>query len=182
MKSRLLARRYAKAFIDRAEEASCESLLLERKTFQKIFTENEKLVELLSSRFVKTDEKKAIIDDLIKDTDNRELWQGLFNTILQKNRERIIIAVLLEIEKFLLERLNTVKMVVRVAREQRAETIDKIKKHYEKKLEKKIIIETEIHPDIIGGFVVLIGNTRVDGSVKHALDMFKKTKTAQAIE
>ncbi len=176
MKTRLLARRYAKAVIGNTKKDNYQNLLQECKELRYIFLSNEALIQKLRSKFVKQRKKKEILDLIVEQTESGSMWNGFFSTILQKKREVLIVPILDEVEQMLYNSLNTVKMRLFFAREQKSETVEMIKKHYEQELGKKIIIESSYDESIIGGFVAIVGNTHIDGSVKHNLDIFKKSQ------
>ncbi len=46
---------------------------------------------------------------------------------------------------------------------------------------KKIVLETEVDPNIIGGFVARIGDKLIDGSTRSKLEVLKRRLTQEAI-
>lgn len=176
MKSRILAHRYAKAVIGNAAEGNYQSLLHECEQIRELFLKSDTLSRKLKSKFIKQQKKQEVFDLIVENTEHHQLWQGFFKTVLQKQRETLVVRILDEIERILYIKLDMIKMHLLFAREQKPATVDKIKKYYEKELGKKIVIEQKYDESIIGGFVAIIGNTRIDGSVKHTLELFKKSQ------
>ncbi len=173
MNLRILAGRYAKAFMENADSKHYSKLLEEQKKIKKLFAENSELLKYLSSDITKNEAKEEVFNQIAKNTDNPNLWNGLFTIITQKKRERYILYILFEIEKILFIKLDKLNMTLYLARDHKQKTIDIITKHFEKELSKKIIVDIVIQPELIGGFIAVVGGTLIDGSIKNKLENFK---------
>jgi F-type H+-transporting ATPase subunit delta len=52
---------------------------------------------------------------------------------------------------------------------------ERLRHHLEAIVGKKISINTQIDPDILGGFIARIDDSLIDGSIRNKLDMLKKS-------
>jgi len=55
-----------------------------------------------------------------------------------------------------------------------SEMVSSIKKSLEEKLEKDVVLDSKVDPSIIGGMILRIGNTVIDGSVRGKLARMRK--------
>jgi F-type H+-transporting ATPase subunit delta len=53
-------------------------------------------------------------------------------------------------------------------------TIDNIMTRVKPALPGQITIKEEVKPELIGGFIVRFGNTRIDASISHQFDLLKQ--------
>jgi F-type H+-transporting ATPase subunit delta len=94
--------------------------------------------------------------------------------LIEKDRINEIDGKLREMENIYLESNNTVKAkvktVIALNDDERNTLIEKL----EKKFNKKVLIEEEIDPSIIGGVYVEVNNEVIDGSIRSKLSEMKK--------
>ncbi len=170
-----IASRYAKSFIELAEEKNkLERIKEDVESFHSAL-ESRDFVLLLKSPIIHNTKKKAVIKVLFEDKFD-ELTMAFLNILVHKNRE----AYLPEIAKeFLLQykifkHITTAKIVtasnisddIVAAIQQKLESIPSTDEHVE--------IVTEVDPDLIGGFVLEFSDWLYDTSVVHKLELLKK--------
>lgn len=173
MKEKIIANRYGEAFLGYAKEAGLDlnKAALQMEELKSALAQNPGLSEFLESAGILYREKCSLIEEVFKDF-SPEARQFL-KLLLEKNRVKNI----LEICDYI--RLNythgeTVEALLRSARPLNRESESRLKEQLENKLKKKLILRSELAPDLLGGVQVVIGNKVIDGSLRKRLDDLKE--------
>jgi F-type H+-transporting ATPase subunit delta len=170
-----LAGRYAKSLVDLAIEKNLlDAVYADMLFLQKICKSNRDFVNLLKSPIIATDKKEKIFNAIAND--NLGDITASFNRLLiKKGREiylpEIVTAFIQQYKSY--KRINIVKLITAYppSDELKDSIIQKIKSALQME---HIELNTEVNPDIIGGFVLEIGDKLVDASVAFELHNIKK--------
>lgn len=170
-----IASRYAKSLLDLAvEQGSLETVVEDVKTFGSA-VEQRDLYLLLKSPIVKGSKKKEILHAIF-DGKLDKLTIAFFDVILRKGREMYLPEVAAEfMDQYRdLKKISTVKLTT--AQPISAEALEAIKAKLlgSDITMESVQIETDVDADLIGGFVVQIGDKLVDASVAHQLSEMRK--------
>ncbi len=170
-----LASRYAKSLIDLAiEKGQLEKVFADMQWLQAVCKSNRDFVNLLRSPIIKADTKKKIIDAV---TTGRvsELTAAFNNLLANKGRESYLpeiinafIAAYKEYKDIQIVKLTTATPVsdnIKIA------IVEQVKKSAGFQ---NIELEEEVDADIIGGFVLQIGDKLVDASIAYDLKAVAK--------
>lgn len=170
-----IATRYAKSLLDLAVEKD----KLERvKADVDIFKEAVKVRDfylLLKSPIVKADKKMVILHTLFDDKFDRITFEFL-NILVRKGRE----AYLPEIAKEFIDQYRKVKKIsvvkVTTAKPLTQQALEAIRQKLlaSSATNDHVEINTEVDPDLIGGFVIEFDDKLYDASVKHKVDQLRK--------
>jgi len=175
MSARRIASRYAKSLIDFGnEQGQLEALATDMKWFQEA-VKNKDLLNLLKSPIVSQGKKRDIFEAVFSKNLSKTT-NTFFNIILNKGREAIIpeIASEFNIQYKSMNHVSSVKLTT--ASPLSAEAVKAI----EDKLlasdvtDQKVELETAVNPDLIGGYVIEIGDRLYDDSIAHKLNKLKK--------
>lgn len=170
-----IATRYAKSLIDLSVE---QNVLTDVKSDMETFIkmcENRDLYLLLKSPIVNATKKESIFKALFADKFNK-MTLAFFNIVLKKGRE----FYLPEISKEFINQykqligLTTVKLTTATPMDANALSIIKQKLIASSETAKDVEIETSVDPEIIGGFVLKIGDKLFDNSISHKINQIKK--------
>ncbi|ADK13330.1 MULTISPECIES: F0F1 ATP synthase subunit delta [Clostridium] len=169
-----LDRRYALALYKIGEEkGKVKEYLEELRQVVAAIKGNSKFLEIMEHPEVSTSEKKKMFTEIFKDKVNEDILSFLL-VLIEKDRINEIDGKLREMENIYLESNNTVKAkvktVIALNDDERNTLIEKL----EKKFNKKVLIEEEIDPSIIGGVYVEVNNEVIDGSIRSKLSEMKK--------
>jgi F-type H+-transporting ATPase subunit delta len=168
-----VASRYAKSLLDLAKEKGVlEQVEKDMEFFYKICLENPSLVRILKNPIISHDKKRSILEKLLKGKVN-EMTLSMFQIISRKNRE----AYLFYIAKDFLRQYRDYKGIEEaevtttfpLTDAQRTSFINLVAGATGKKVE----LKEKINQDIIGGFVLKIGDRQVDESVKSKLQKLR---------
>ncbi len=168
-----VARRYASAFIqtalqlDMLEQAKEDMLFIEATT-----SGSRELQLFLKSPIVKTVDKKEALKSIFESHINKESF-SLISLLISKGREDY----LNEISRDFIDLYNSHKGIVEVgvttvsvlAEDQKTSILNNL----EQKTGKSVKLNLSVDERIRGGVIVKIGDTVIDGSVKHKISQLK---------
>ncbi|HKZ65591.1 MAG TPA: ATP synthase F1 subunit delta [Chitinophagaceae bacterium] len=170
-----LATRYAKSLLDLAvERGQLEQVFTDMQVMQRICKGNRDFINLLNSPVVKADIKKKVVEAITKDRIT-ELTTAFNSLLIKKGREsnlpEIITAFITQYKKH--KNIHTVKLItaVPVGDVVRQTIIDQVKKASGFD---KIELDERVDENIIGGFVLQLGDKLVDASIAYDLKTIAK--------
>lgn len=171
-----IASRYAKSLLDLAVESNSVDTVLANVEHFSESVKNRDLYLLVKSPIVKTSKKEEIFKILFGDKYDK-LTNAFLTIILKKGRE----AYLPEIAKEFLAQykkykgISSVKLTTATElSEQNLEAI-KAKLLSSEITDENLDLETVVDPEIIGGFVLNIGDKLYDASIQHKLEKLRKS-------
>ena len=176
MSQGVIARRYAKALINLAEESNdLENTGLHFSNLVKIFCDSTELCNVLSDTKISSKGKQEILKKVLIKINTSQLIDKFVRFILFKRR----ISLIQEIEKafnfFLQEKLGRIEAKVTAPYELPKEDVGELEKTISKYSGKKASVSINIDPTIIGGIVTRIGSVVIDGSLNTQLNQIRQT-------
>jgi F-type H+-transporting ATPase subunit delta len=170
-----LAGRYAKSLIDLAIEKNQLDVVYNDMLFlQSICRNSREFVTVLKSPVIKADKKDKILEAITKD--KISTITASFNKLLvHKSREfylpEIVNAFIQQYKDY--KNIHTVKLTtaVAVSEEVKNAIVNKIRSVTNMQ---NIELNTEVKEDIIGGFVLEVGDQLIDASILYDLNNVKK--------
>ena len=177
MKNKLVAQRYANAVIMNVNEDLYASLLDDVTILNQIFASSPESIKIIDSFLLSIPKRIELTKDITAKLKNTNIWKNLFEILIKKHRFSIILDILKEIEIFILHSRNQIKVVLKIAHSISNETLEKIKSKIVKILKKDIVLNIQITPEIIGGFVAEAESIHIDGSIKNNLIKFINIKS-----
>jgi len=170
-----IASRYARSFIDLAIEQ--EKLDIVHSDFELILhsiNNSRELQGFFKSPIINADTKQRVMDKIFGNKWN-ELTEKYVHLIIAKGREPFLRSI---IEEFL-RQYNEIKGITHVTISSATILSADVQQQLKKAIQdttgaKEIIIEQQIDPSLIGGFVISVGDKMYDASVSHKLQALKK--------
>lgn len=164
------ASRYAKSLLELADEKGVlEEVHNDMLEFSELCAENREFVLMLKNPVIKHDKKRAILEQIFKGKVN-DLTMAIFDIITRKNREAILPMIAREFHNQynLLKRVEVAKVTTAVplSPELRIQIGDLVKKISSKD---KVELTEVVDKDIIGGYVLKIGDRQIDDSLRSKL-------------
>jgi len=175
MSVQTVARRYATALADVVlEHGEAREVQEELAIWERLFQSNENLREVLRNPTVALDQKRAVLNQLIERTKPRPTTVNFLKVLLQNHRLTELAEINSKFAELLDERAGMIAATVTTAR-----TVpdDAQKNLHERLLSltgKKVRIDFETDPELIGGLVARIGSTVYDGSVRNQLQEIRE--------
>ncbi len=170
----LVSRRYAAAFFDIAvEENNVDTLYNEAVALVESLKAEEDFLAVINHPEVTFEQKLELFKNVFSGKIS-ETFFGLFNIVLEKNREEEILKILQLFIAKCEEYKGIVEALVVSATELNNDKIEKIKQQISKNLNKQVRISTQIDESIIGGIVIYVEGRVIDSSIKKYLEDQRK--------
>jgi F-type H+-transporting ATPase subunit delta len=183
MADRSLARRYARAFIEIAEETNqSEKLGVELNTVLSSFRSHEDmLLEALSNPVYTKSERSGVLEAVLPKLNISATMQNTLRLMLRNNRMALLPMVTEEFQTYADQRANRARVVVETAEPLTPQLEAEVRAALEGVTGKTVLIETRVKPELIGGVVARIGGKVYDASVQSRLSNLKKTLLSSEI-
>ncbi|RRJ89062.1 ATP synthase F1 subunit delta [Paenimyroides tangerinum] len=168
--------RYAKAILEVSNaKGNAAVVSQDMETIAKAISESKELKLFLSNPIIKGNIKLNALLEVFASAN--EDTKSLFQVLLQNKRFDILEAITVQFKK-LYDEMNGVQVAfVTTATEltpvMEAQVLAKIKELSTK----EITIVSQVNPDIIGGFIIRIGDTQYNGSIADKLSQLKREFT-----
>ena len=169
-----VASRYAKSLIDLAEEQnSLDAVKADMESFVNVVRQNSQLQAVLKNPIIGIDKKKSILNQLFG-ANSSKVVMAFFNIVVSKGRSEILYAIGKEFLNEFNRRQGIITAEVTSAAPLTEEQKSKIAALVIEATNKKIVLQTNIDPELIGGFVLKVGDKQIDTSIASSLNKLKK--------
>lgn len=173
MSESIVAYRYAKALIDLAnEQGVVKEVNQDMAFFETVCQENDNFVAVMANPIVRHDKKLSILKKIFENKVNNVTF-SIFKVLTKKNREKLIYPIAKEFQK--LFNLQTGVQIVEVS--SAVALTDTQRSQFSKivadAIHKEVHLEESIDESLIGGYVLRVGDTQIDTSVKKKLNELK---------
>ena len=174
MQGTRVASRYAKAFIELAiEQGLLEQACNDMKYILQVCKIEHELVVFLKSPVVKTDKKLAVLKELFSGKLNK-LTETYIQLITSKKRE----VYLVEIAQEFLEQYKTKKNILTAVVTSASGLDDTARKALINLVKgngtNEVVLQEKVDKDIIGGFIIRVGDRQVDASISRKLSLLQR--------
>lgn len=170
-----VAKRYAKALIDIGkEDKACERYGKELRTVLAQFKGTPELMKVLLNPMYKLDERQSIMGRVSTAVDASPVVAKLLSILVSTRNIRHIEAVAEAYSRYEDEIAGRIKAVVESTAPLSASLLEEIKKKVSSATGKEVVLTQRSNPDLIGGLVLRIDNTILDGSIKTQLELMKE--------
>lgn len=176
MSARLIAERYARALAAAVEDdAQLDSVLNALEDFSAVYTGHKDLSQVLENQTLPQTAREAVLREVLDLAERPEVVQRLLLTLLRRGRISEIGDVVSALGEIVDARLGRIRAEVKAAAELSPEQLQRIKSGLEKYSGKTVQMETRIDPEIMGGVIVRLGGTVIDGSLRARLNRIRAT-------
>lgn len=171
----MIARRYASALADvTLQRGEATEVQHELQQWEQLLQSNAALQEVFRNPTIALDQKRAVLNKLIERAKPRPTTTNFLKVLLQNQRLTELREINRKLADILDERAGMVAAIVTTARP----VPNDIQRSLEQRLiavtQKKVRLNFEQDPDLIGGLVTRIGSTVYDGSVRNQLQLLKE--------
>ncbi|MDA0729362.1 MAG: ATP synthase F1 subunit delta [Bacteroidetes bacterium] len=164
-----VASRYAKALLSLAEErGQLNEVAEDLATLDQVVAENRELELMLQSPLVKADKKQAVLDAVFG-SQISDLTKAYLRILIQKGREGLIKDLTHEGNNQLRVMRNIQVATVTTAVPLDASLREKILTQVSKVHQGEIELTEHVDADILGGYILQIGDRMIDASVKRQI-------------
>ena len=175
MSNNRVAGRYAKSLLDLAVEKNQLEVVYKDMLFlQQACNTSRDLVLMLKSPVVSADKKQAVLDAISKDRIS-ELTASFNKLLIRKGREtelpEVIETFISMYKKYKNIHVVNLTSAVELSEEAKNAIINKVKADANIG---QIELNTQVDPELIGGFVLQVGDSLIDTSVASELKQIRK--------
>lgn len=170
MKGTAVARRYAKALIDLAtRDDTVDETGAQLQQHRDLLETNVNLQAILRNPSVGVEAKGNVLTAILERTQPGPLLQGFLLLLLKNDRLHHLDRICDHYERIANEKLRRVKAQVTTAVELGTEQYQAVKQKVAAMTQKEVLLDTRIDPSILGGLIVRINHTVLDGSLQGQL-------------
>lgn len=175
MSIQTVARRYASALadvvLDRGEAKEVQN---ELQQWNELLQANANLQEVFRNPTIALDQKRAVLNKLIDRAQPRATTTNFLKVLLQNQRLTDLSEINQKFAEILDERAGMVAATVTTARPVPENVQQNLAEKLTALTQKKVRLDFEQDPELIGGLVTRIGSTVYDGSVRSHLQQIKE--------
>ena len=169
-----LGTRYAKSILELAKERNeLDKVVKDFQFIDRICTQNPDFTNMLKSPLINPDKKETIIKAILGKGNPTELTTKFVEIIIRKRREMYLYDIA---DRFLFlydKEMNITRGVLTSAVPLTDDQKAKIVKAAETAMKTTFILTEEIDPELIGGYVLKVGDKIYDGSLSAGLRKLK---------
>ena len=169
----VIANRYAEALFQLSEEENItKEIYKELRNVVELVKGNKELDNVLKSPLVAKNEKIQLIEALFNNKINNNL-KNFLKILVEKGRISSLKSIELTFKELLNNKNNIIEGTVISAVALTEKQVKELEEKLSKKYNKNVTLENKVDKTILGGVVIRLGNTQIDGSVKTRLDNIK---------
>ena len=166
--------RYAKAFYALVKEKNLvEQAINDIQLINQCYNNVEDFAGVIESPIIKISDKKNIIKNIFKQSVNT-LTFSFLNLVIENKRESYLAHIIRNFTNLYREDNNIVSADLTITYEWTEAEKDILLKNISKDLNKSVDLNVNNNKDIIGGFVLKIGDRQYDASIASYLKTIKK--------
>lgn len=175
MSSPAVARRYATALADVVlQRGEAREVQQELNVFAQTLQANANLREVFANPTIALDQKRKVLSKVLELARPRPTTANFLKVLLQNQRLTELDEINLKFAQVLDDRAGVVAARVTTARAVPEATQQLLESRLHSLTGKRVRIEFETDPEMIGGLVTRIGSTIYDGSVRGQLEQMKE--------
>ncbi|HEX7402256.1 MAG TPA: ATP synthase F1 subunit delta [candidate division Zixibacteria bacterium] len=173
-----IARKYAAALFSSSKRIrQVESISADLETISDLLRKLPHLKSFLESPQILEKEKEELITATFKGRISEALFSFLL-LVLNKHRIPYLLPMAEEFKRLVKEDQGIISARLISARQMEPSLNEQIKTELEKSSGKKVEIETQLDPNLIGGMIIILGDRIIDRSIRHQLSQLKEQMSA----
>ena len=174
MKNVRVARRYAAALMSLGEELQLvDTFSSDLALVGRVLQSARELRLLLRSPIISPGKKKAVFDEVFQAHIGKETMEFLI-LLIRKRREELLPDVITQFQALRDELQGVMTVDVISSTQLRAEQTGELKDRLDERTRKKVHLSVTVDPSLLGGLVVRIGDTVLDGSIRRQLERLRE--------
>ncbi len=173
MNKNQIAKKYSRAIVSSVEISEIPVVIEELKAFSDLIDKNKQLKQLFAGQIFAEDEKSTALDalaPLLKFNANTEKFLKLIIVHGHISAIKEMITATIDVYN---EKQKKATAIVISSVELSAKYNKRLKGALEKMTDREVTVENEIDDSLVGGFVVKMGSTIFDSSVKGQLRLLR---------
>ena len=168
--------RYARALLKSATDANIEdTVYTDMQLLAKSYIEVPVLRHTIDNPMLAKDKKQMLLDTAAGGDAATPLTKAFIALVLKEDRENMIQFMANSYVTLYRKQKNVIRGKLTTAARVSADTVQKMRAMVESNTQGSVEFETEVDPDIIGGFILEYDTYRMDASVKSKLNNILNT-------
>lgn len=177
----IVASRYAKSLLDLAvEKGQLEAVYADMLQVKSVCANSKDFILFLNSPIIKVDKKISTLKSVFEGKIS-PLTASFLSIVAAKRRESVIPQMAESFIEQYKEQKNVLTAVITSAHGLDAATKQKALDLVKAQLKGEVELVEKTNPDLIGGFILKIGDKQIDKSVSRQLSNLKKELTNKAL-
>ncbi|MDQ1239180.1 MAG: F-type H+-transporting ATPase subunit delta [Thermodesulfobacteriota bacterium] len=182
MKNLVIAKRYAKALFNLAQEdGKVEQYGQELDAFVRLIGELPDLSNAIQNPLYKEAARKSVFHSVADRMGLTPIIKSFINLLIGKKRVQNVAEIAEYYHKLIDIHANIARAQIKAATSLDEGVIEEIAQTLEKMTGKKVVVEFQQDKSLIGGVIAKIGDLVLDGSVRRQLLNFKETMKRGAL-
>lgn len=174
MMSSKASRRYASALLGFAIETdSLDTVRGDMEFTQKTISKSRELLLFLKSPVIRDEKKQSVLSEIFKSRVSKQTWK-FFELLAGKSRLELLPDISHAFKQAYNKHAGIIEVDIIYSAEPETGQIETIRKTLEKQTGNTVHISTRRSEELIGGMVIKIEDTVVDGSVKNKLQQLEQ--------
>jgi F-type H+-transporting ATPase subunit delta len=171
-----VANTYARAFADVviANRLDATKTFAETQQLSDLVRENKSLREVWENPSIPAEQKRAVLDGIVKRAGISQPVRNFVAVIMDKRRMKFFHDIVAQFREDLYQRMGIAEAEITAARDLSAAERAELERDLAKVTGKKIKARYEEDRAILGGVVARVGSTVFDGSVKGQLERIRQ--------
>ena len=163
--------RYARALLKSATDANIEdTVYADMQLLAKSYIEVPVLRHTIDNPMLSKEKKQALLITALGGEKVSALSKSFVDLVLKEDRENMIQFMANSYVTLYRKQKNVIRGKLTTAAQVSADTVQKMRSLVESNTQGTVEFETEVDPDIIGGFILEYDTFRMDASVKSKLN------------
>lgn len=173
-----IAYRYAKSLMDLAIEKNIlEQVQKDMHLFKTVCEQNRDFKMMLSNPIVLHSQKLTVMEKIFEGKVN-EMVMAFFRIITKKGRESYLLQVAISFQNQYNEYMNIDHAIVTTNMELSAELRKEVIAMVNSITNRKVDLEEKVNKDLIGGFVLRVGDKQIDESINSKIRDLRQKMTS----
>jgi F-type H+-transporting ATPase subunit delta len=171
-----ISRRYAKALLSLGrEDGQYAEYGQNLKEFAGFCSANEEFFRVVSNRLFSVEERKKILEVVLKKSLFTDVVKNFLRLLLEKNRIGTVVGITDYYSKLTDEISGITRADIITAKPLKTDALERLNKALTDLTSKDVRMEVKENESLIGGIIVKIGDLVLDGSVRAQLEGLKES-------
>ncbi len=174
MRESKIARRYARALFQAALRADAvQAVDRALQELLDILREQPALHQLMLNPLIPRERKQELVQESIGRR-THPLLASLLNLLVDKRRERLLPDIAQEYAQMRDDHLGVVRVQARTAYPLDSQQEQALIQSLQRRTGRTVVLDVQVDPSLIGGILVRIGDTVIDGTVRGQLQRLRQ--------
>ncbi len=175
MRKAAIARRFAKALLDvNPEVKAAEGYLKELGVLAGVFSDNPELYSVLYTPMHTVAVRVGLMEKVSKATEVSSAVAGFMKVLVQTRSIRLLDDIVCAYSGLLDVMAGRLRATVEATGELTGDVLGEIKSKLDAMTGKDVVVTAIINEELIGGLIIRMENTIMDGSLNTQLDLLKE--------